>query len=87
MFSRRCCTKLCCKWFIIFKKIFKNIWIQPASGDAGGALGAALSIWHLYYLKERKIENGKDKMCGSYLGPSFTNKEIENQLKAMEPYI
>ena len=64
------------------KKIFKNIWIQPASGDAGGALGAALSIWHLYYLKERKIENGKDKMCGSYLGPSFTNKEIENQLKA-----
>ncbi|MDC3176933.1 carbamoyltransferase [Pelagibacteraceae bacterium] len=65
------------------KKIFKNIWIQPAAGDAGGALGAALSIWHLYYLKERKIVNGKDKMYGSYLGPSFTNKEIENQLKSI----
>ena len=52
------------------KKIFDNIWIQPAAGDAGGALGSALSVWHLYYNKERKVDKLKfDSMKGSYLGP------------------
>ncbi len=67
---------------LLREKIFENIWIQPAAGDAGGALGAALSIWHLYYKKDRKIDKLKyDSMKGSYLGPSYTDKEIEEELK------
>ena len=65
---------------LLRKKIFDNIWIQPAAGDAGGALGAALSIWHLYYKKERKTFADHDTMKGSYLGPNFSNSEIENEL-------
>ena len=62
------------------EKIFENIWIQPAAGDAGGALGAALATWYIAHGKERipKIEN--DEMNGSYLGPSFSNNEIEEFL-------
>ncbi len=64
----------------IFKeKIFKNIWIQPASGDAGGALGAALAFWHLELNKKRTIEN-PDSMNGSYLGPKLSDDQIENEL-------
>lgn len=62
------------------KKIFENIWIQPASGDAGGALGSALSAWHLHYKKDRLISSKKDSMKGSYLGPNFSDKDVELQL-------
>ena len=62
------------------EKIFENIWIQPAAGDAGGALGAALATWHIAYGKERSNCIGRDQMSGSYLGPLFTNKEIEDFL-------
>lgn len=58
--------------------LFSNIWVQPAAGDAGGALGAALTVWHHYLDKERDDADDKaDKMAGSYLGPSFNNEEIK----------
>jgi len=59
---------------------FKNIWIQPAAGDAGGSLGAAIGLWHIE-LKKNRIINSKDNMNGSYLGPEYSNSEIEKQLK------
>src|SRR5574341_623497 len=62
---------------------FKGLWIQPAAGDAGGALGAALSAWYQYENKPRTADNLKDKMKGSYLGPAFTNEEIEARLKTL----
>ena len=62
------------------EKIFQNIWIQPASGDAGGALGGALAFWHIDRKKKREI-NSKDGMKGSYLGPKYSNKNIEIELK------
>ncbi len=68
---------------ILKKKIFKNIWVQPAAGDAGGALGACLAAWHLF-LKKPKIkisEQNDDLMSGSYLGPKFDDHEIEKSLK------
>ncbi|MGR3319934.1 MAG: carbamoyltransferase family protein [Candidatus Anammoxibacter sp.] len=56
---------------------FENIWIQPAAGDAGGALGTALFIWHCYLNKKREqITDGKDLQFGTYLGPSFTDDDI-----------
>ena len=61
-------------------KIFDNIWIQPASGDAGGALGAALSVWHLHYKNKKKTISARDAMKGSYLGPEYSDKEIEAEL-------
>lgn len=57
--------------------IFKNIYIQPAAGDAGGALGAALAASNLYYAEPRKADGINDQMLGSYLGPEFSDKEIE----------
>jgi carbamoyltransferase len=60
---------------------FKDIWIQPAAGDAGGALGAALVAWHEYHEQPRKV-NGHDSMAGSYLGPRFNDGEIKAQLDA-----
>ena len=63
---------------IIKNKIFENIWIQPASGDAGGSLGAALAYWH-NELNNHKI-NSKDAMQGSYLGPSYESNYIEKEL-------
>ena len=56
---------------ILKDKIFENIWIQPAAGDAGGSLGAALAFWHLELKKERQIEK-IDSMKGSYLGPDYS---------------
>lgn len=56
---------------------FKDIWIQPAAGDAGGALGAALCVWHRYLGKERKVVKGKDQQQGSYLGPAFSNGTVK----------
>jgi carbamoyltransferase len=61
------------------EKIFDNIWIQPASGDAGGSLGAALALWHIDQNKKRKV-NISDSMKGSYLGPAFNDEQIENEL-------
>ena len=67
---------------ILKEKIFDNIWIQPAAGDAGGSLGAALTLWYLDQGNERKI-NSNDNMNGSYLGPEFTQNQIEEELKSV----
>ena len=64
------------------EKIFEKIWIQPAAGDAGGALGAALGIWHKE-LKQERLKPIKDNMNGSYLGPSFSNEEIHDRLTTL----
>jgi carbamoyltransferase len=60
---------------------FKGLWIQPAAGDAGGALGAALCAYHLFKGQPRQIPVGGDAMSGSYLGPSFSQSEIEDSLR------
>ena len=65
---------------ILRDKAFKDIWIQPASGDAGGALGGALAVWHKELNNPRKI-NSNDSMQGSYLGPSYGQSFIENELQ------
>ncbi len=65
---------------ILQEKIFDNIWLQPAAGDAGGALGAALALWHKEYGNNR-IVNPEDNMKGSYLGTEFNQEEIEKELK------
>ena len=64
---------------ILKEKIFDNIWVQPAAGDAGGSLGAALALWHIDQNNPRSV-NSKDDMQGSYLGPEYTQKEIEKAL-------
>ena len=64
---------------ILEKKIFDNIWIQPAAGDAGGSLGAALAFWHVEQKNKRTV-NLNDDMKGSYLGPEFTQDQIEKEL-------
>ncbi len=61
------------------EKIFENIWIQPAAGDAGGALGAALALWHVEQKESRSV-NIKDDMRGSYLGPEYSQNQIEKAL-------
>ena len=61
---------------------FKDIWIQPAAGDAGGALGAALSVWH-EYLEQPRVCGASDRMEGSYLGPSYTEEEIISYLDSV----
>ncbi|MBD5538264.1 MAG: hypothetical protein HDQ99_22005 [Lachnospiraceae bacterium] len=61
------------------RQIFKNIWIQPAAGDAGGALGAALYAYYAYF-KQKRIVNHKDSQNGSQLGPSYSNDEIKKWL-------
>jgi len=60
---------------------FENIWIQPAAGDAGGALGAALFVWYQYLENSRVADNKKDFQQGSYLGPEFKNSYISDYLK------
>jgi carbamoyltransferase len=65
---------------ILQEKIFENIWIQPAAGDAGGSLGAALALWYIEYGNIRKV-NSNDDMNGSYLGNEFSQEKIENELK------
>ena len=64
---------------ILKEKIFDNIWVQPAAGDAGGSLGAALAYWHIDLNKERK-DIKKDNMQGSYLGNKYSDKEIKIEL-------
>jgi carbamoyltransferase len=65
-------------------KVFKEIWIQPAAGDAGGAVGAALAVWHLHFKKKRKVHQSRDGMFGSLLGPSFSNDEIKKELQSCQ---
>ena len=62
---------------------FKNIWVQPAAGDAGGAVGAALAAWHTELKNERQSDSTSDKMKGSYLGPEFAQDDIEQRLTAI----
>jgi carbamoyltransferase len=61
---------------------FKRMWIQPAAGDAGGSVGAALAAYHQHFAKPRKVNGALDAMQGSYLGPQFSQDEIENRLAA-----
>ncbi len=70
-------------------KLFKKIYIQPAAGDAGGSIGSALAVNHMYFEKERKYTNDYDLMRGSYLGPLYSKKEIlisNKKLKANYKY-
>ena len=67
---------------ILKEKIFENIWIQPAAGDAGGSLGAALALWYIDQGNKRKI-NLDDDMKGSYLGNEFNQDQIEKELKSI----
>jgi carbamoyltransferase len=60
--------------------IFEDIWIQPAAGDAGGAVGAAYAVWHIQQGNERQVTQEADAMRGSYLGPEFSDKEIGRAL-------
>ena len=69
---------------ILLKKYFEDIWIQPASGDAGGSLGAALGYWHKDLGQKRVVKKQSDSMKGSYLGPSFSNDIIEKELKNLK---
>ena len=64
------------------EKIFENIWIQPAAGDAGGSLGAALALWHIDQGNKRDV-NPNDDMNGSYLGSEFSQENIEKELKSI----
>ena len=63
--------------------LFENIWIQPASGDAGGAVGAAFAAYYLHLKSPRKVNGGQDGMSGSLLGPEYSNSEIEHQLNKL----
>ena len=67
---------------VLANKTFENIWVQPAAGDAGGSLGAALAYWYQELKHKRKI-NPKDSMEGSYLGPRFKNSIIEKELVSL----
>ena len=64
---------------ILNSKVFENIWIQPAAGDAGGSLGAALAFWYLELKNKREVDP-QDQMKGSYLGPNYDQIDIENEL-------
>ena len=67
---------------ILEEKIFDNIWVQPAAGDAGGSLGAALTLWYQDMENERKV-NQNDDMKGSFLGKNFSQQEIEKELNSL----
>jgi carbamoyltransferase len=68
---------------ILLEDIFENIWIQPAAGDAGGALGAALFAYYNLTDGKRKCDGKRDSMQGSYLGPEYTNTEVITQLTSV----
>jgi len=59
---------------------FKNIWVQPAAGDAGGAVGAALAVWHQFLGQERKLNGSRDLMEGAFLGPAYSQQDVEARL-------
>ena len=67
---------------ILKEKIFENIWIQPAAGDAGGSLGAALALWHIEQ-KNSRVTNKSDDMQGSFLGPDYSQNKIEQELEKL----
>ena len=67
---------------ILKEKIFENIWIQPAAGDAGGSLGAALALWHIEQ-RNKRIVSENDSMKGSYLGCEFDQQQIEKELNSL----
>lgn len=69
---------------ILRENIFKDIWIQPAAGDAGGALGAALYVWYQYLDNPRRADNKNDFQKGSYLGPEYREKSIKKFLDENE---
>jgi carbamoyltransferase len=62
---------------------FKNVWVQPASGDAGGAVGAALTVWHQTLGKERKLNGSRDLMEGAFLGPAYAQQDVESRLASV----
>src|SRR5436189_4502617 len=66
---------------------YKGVWIQPAAGDAGGAVGAAMAAWHQFDEQPREMYGFDDAMQGSFLGPGFSNEEIERLFNAQKlPY-
>ena len=72
---------------LLRENLFKDIWIQPASGDAGGALGAALAVWHEVAGNPRTADGRNDRQKGSFLGPAFTDPEIREFLESRKiPY-
>lgn len=68
---------------VLRDRAFKNLWIQPASGDAGGALGAALAVYHMHKGMKRSVPTQGDAMKGSYLGPAYPDAEIERRLQSV----
>ena len=66
---------------LLHRKTFKNLFIQPAAGDAGGALGAALAAHYLYFKKDRHLNGAMDSMKGSYLGPEYSHLDVEKMAK------
>ena len=60
---------------------FKNIWVQPAAGDAGGSIGAALAVWHQFLGEGRKPDGRRDLMEGAFLGPAFAQQDVESRLR------
>src|SRR5260370_1229676 len=69
---------------LLREKIFDNIWVQPAAGDAGGAVGAAYAAYHGFMGQPRKLNGHMDGMAGSYLGPDYTDDEIAERLTAVQ---
>lgn len=65
---------------LLRERVFDRMWLQPAAGDAGGALGAALVANHMYSRQPRKLNGSRDSMRGSYLGPSFKQQDVERRL-------
>ena len=76
------CSTSALRMAFYYVKKYSIIWIQPAAGDAGGALGAALSTLYLHHGKERVVSKERDAMKGAYLGPEFTDTEIQAELTA-----
>ena len=74
-----CGFKLCCKWQNTPGKIYENLWVQPAAGDAGGSLGACLAYWHNELGNYRK-QNINDSMKLGLLGPEYSMKNIKEEL-------
>ena len=66
---------------ILKSGLFDDVWVQSAAGDAGGALGAAYTAYHIYFRKSRHITDGQDKMQGAFLGPAFSDDEIKRTVK------
>lgn len=73
---------------ILRESPYEGIWIQPAAGDAGGAVGAALAAWHQWDEQSRRPSGSGDRMRGAFLGPAFSNDEIEAFLHTQgAPYV